>query len=140
MAGVAAVPPLSPSCRSPWAPSGRCKEGGQKMTLPPRPYPSLDRERHSLSAQEHLVQFADRYLVPSRPAMVALTAAFGSFHLAQQSVHLRDRELSIGAHGGVACHRAEQLVTPLGKHAARTEFVDVTQHFAGQLDGVSAGE
>jgi hypothetical protein len=40
----------------------------------------------------------ERQLVPGRPAVIALPAALGRLHLAQQRVHLGNRQRAIGAH------------------------------------------
>ena len=42
--------------------------------------------------------------------MVALAAALGVFHVAQQGVHLGNCQTPVGAHGTVASHGAEQLI------------------------------
>ena len=47
---------------------------------------------------------------PRRPAVIARLAALGALHLAQQRVHLLERQAPVRAHGRVAGHRREQLV------------------------------
>src|SRR4249920_276574 len=82
----------------------------------------------SAAAHEEPVEFAKRDLVPGRPAVVALAGALGRLHLAQQGVHLRDRELAVGAHSGMARHGRQQLVAPLGEDPARAVLANFAQH------------
>ena len=42
--------------------------------------------------------------------MVALVAAVGGLHLAQQGVHFVQRELAVGAHGAVAGHGGQDFI------------------------------
>src|SRR6266581_5779846 len=51
--------------------------------------------------QEQPIEVGERQLGPGRAAVVALVGALGSFHLAQQGVHLRQRQLAVGAHRAV---------------------------------------
>ena len=59
-----------------------------------------------LAAKKQLVQFIQGLIDPGWSPVVALTAPLGGFHVAQQGIHLRDAELSIGSdrtmtgHGG----------------------------------------
>ena len=39
--------------------------------------------------------------------MVALTTAFGFFHIAQQRIHFANREWTIGSYGAMARHRGQ---------------------------------
>src|SRR5512145_387152 len=47
----------------------------------------------SPTSHEQFVEFCEGDLMPGRPAMVALAGAFGRLHLAQQAVHLGNRQL-----------------------------------------------
>src|SRR5258705_7557073 len=73
----------------------------------------------SAATHEELVEVRQAHLEPRRAAVVALPGALGLLHLAQQRVHLRNRQRPVGAHRAVAGHGAEQLVAALGEHAAR---------------------
>src|SRR5256885_15932240 len=46
-------------------------------------------------------------------SVVALVGALGDFHLAQQGVHLVQRQAAVGAHGAVAGHRSEEHTSEL---------------------------
>src|SRR6185369_1634097 len=61
-------------------------------------------------AHEERIEFPHCELPPGRAAVVALVGTLGFLHLAQQGVHLVQRELAIGAHGAVAGHRPQQFV------------------------------
>src|SRR5437899_2895756 len=87
----------------------------------------------SAATHEELVEIGEAHLKPSRTAMVALAGAIGLLHLAQQGVHLQDREGPMGAHRAVAGHRPEQFVAALREHAARPIFADVLQYRARKL-------
>jgi hypothetical protein len=56
------------------------------------------------SPLEQFVQLIEADLHPGRAAMVALPAAFGDFHLAQQGIHFVNRETAIGAYRAVTGH------------------------------------
>src|SRR6058998_1000224 len=65
----------------------------------------------SAATHEEFVEIGEAHLVPSRAAVVALAGALGLLHLAQQCVHLQDRQRPMGAHrdellGTMACHGA----------------------------------
>src|SRR5258705_4190388 len=81
----------------------------------PRPPPVTSRT-FLAATQEKLVEVGEGELVPRRPAVVAAARALGFLHLAQQRVHLCNREGAVGAHRGVAGHGGEQLVLPRGEH------------------------
>src|SRR5512143_120005 len=70
---------------------------------------------------KHPIQLRQRDLEPRRPSVVALVGALGLFHLAQDGVHLGQRELLVGAHGGVAGEGGQQFVAALGEGAAGAE-------------------
>ena len=42
--------------------------------------------------------------------MIALTAALGAFHIAQQAIHFRVAQLSISTHRTVTGHGRQQLI------------------------------
>src|SRR5579862_7475662 len=50
------------------------------------------------SPQEEAVEIGERQLKPRQSPVIALARALGRFHLAQQPVHLRDRQGSMRAH------------------------------------------
>src|SRR5207245_8119741 len=82
----------------------------------------------SAATHEEFVEIGEAHLKPSRAAMIALAGALGFLHLAQQGVHLRNRQGSVGAHRAVAGHRPEQFVPALCEHAARPVLADVLQY------------
>src|SRR5258706_6386219 len=84
----------------------------------------------SAATHEELVEIGEAHLVPRRPPVVALTGAFGLLHLAQQGIHFRDGQRSVGAYGAVARHGAQQLVAALGQHAACAVLANVAQQRA----------
>ena len=51
--------------------------------------------------------------------MITLAGALGGFHVAQQGIHLRYGQHTVGTHGGMTSHRAQQLVArvPSGARA-----------------------
>src|SRR5690242_16513398 len=75
--------------------------------------------RSSTAAPEKRVQLAHADLAPRGPAMVALVGTLGALHVAQQRVHLVERELAMGAHGAMAGHGGQDLVLRALDHAAR---------------------
>src|SRR2546430_15236511 len=79
----------------------------------------------SAATHEEFVEIGEAHLVPGRTAVGALPGALGLLHLAQQGVHLQDRQGAMGAHRAAAGHRPEQLVAALGEHAARPVLADV---------------
>src|SRR2546430_4533221 len=81
----------------------------------------------SAATHEEFVEIGEAHLEPGRAAVVALPGALGLLHLAQQGVHLQDRQRPMGAHRAVAGHRPEQFVPAFGEHAARPVFADVLQ-------------
>src|SRR5437879_3827442 len=93
----------------------------------------------SAATHEEFVEIGEAHLKPSRAAVVALAGALGFLHLAQQGIHLRDRQGPMGADRAVAGHRPEQLVAALGEHAARPVLADVTQHRARELRRIGLG-
>ena len=56
------------------------------------------------------VQLLQRHLPPGRPAVVALVGTLGALHVAQQCVHLVQREAAVRAHRAVAGHGGQQVV------------------------------
>src|SRR5262244_1528502 len=58
----------------------------------------------SAATHEELVEVREAHLEPRRPAVIALPRALGLLHLAQQRVHLGDRQRAVRAHGAVAGH------------------------------------
>ena len=68
--------------------------------------------------------------------MVALAAPFGLFHLAQEGVHLFERETAVGAHRGVAGHGREQFVAMTGEHLARSIGLQILEDVACQRAGI----
>src|SRR6185312_16989377 len=94
----------------------------------------------SAAAHEEAVEIAERQPVPRRPAVVALAGALSRLHLAQQRVHLRQRQRAMRAHRGVAGHRREEIVAVLREHGARAELTDVVQHGARERDRVGIGQ
>ena len=79
---------------------------------------TVRREDYSATAQEQLVQFVHAELRPGRTPVIALPAALGMFHIAQQGVHLGHRQPPVGAHGRVAGQGGKQLVARLFELAA----------------------
>ena len=79
-------------------------------------------------------------LAPGRPAVVALVGALGGFHLAQQRVHLVERELAVGAHRAVAGHGGQQLVLRALDHGAGVVLRQFGQHAARQFHRVALGQ
>src|SRR5882724_11028012 len=69
----------------------------------------------SAATHEELVEIGEAHLEPRRAAVVALPGALGLLHLAQERVHLQDRQRAVGAYRAVAGHGAEQLVATLGE-------------------------
>src|SRR5215471_14930845 len=67
----------------------------------------------SAATHEELVEVPEAHLEPGRAAVVALPRPLGLLHLAQQRVHLRDRQSAMRAHRAVAGHGAQQLVAAL---------------------------
>src|SRR3954453_9832751 len=52
-----------------------------------------ERAAHTLAASlEQAVEIGERELIPRRSTMIALARALGGFHLAQQGIHLGDRQ------------------------------------------------
>ena len=72
--------------------------------------------------------------------MVALVRALGGFHVAQQRIHLFDRQLSVGAHGAVAGHGGQDVVTCALHHGAGANLCQVGQYRAGELGHVGVGQ
>ena len=100
----------------------------------------LGRPGGLIAPEEQPVEVGERELVPGRAAVVALAGALGFLHAAQERVHLRHRERTVRAHGAVAGHRREQLVAPLGEHAARAVLPEVRQQRRASAGDVAAGE
>ncbi len=74
---------------------------------------------------------------PGGAAVVALVAALGYFHLAQQGVHLVQGEAPVGAHRAVAGHGGQQLVLGALQHVARVVLGQFGQHAAGEFHRVA---
>ena len=72
--------------------------------------------------------------------MIALAAALGRFHLAQQSVHLRYRQLAIGANRAMAGQAGQQTVEPFFHLTAVALGIDIRQHIAYQSFAVTLGQ
>ena len=62
------------------------------------------------------------------------------FHVAQQRVHLVQRQPAVGAHRAVAGHRRQQLVARALHHAAGVDLRQFGQHRARQLGQVGVGQ
>ena len=71
---------------------------------------ALRKELLLVRADVERVELAHAELPPGGAAVIALVGALGFFHLAQQRVHLFQRQLPVGAHGAVAGHGGEQFV------------------------------
>ena len=69
--------------------------------------------------------------------MVALVAALGLFHLAQQRVHFIEVQAPVGAHRAVAGHGGQQLVVGALHYGAGVHLFEFGQHAARQLDRVA---
>ena len=67
--------------------------------------------------------------------MVALTAALGVFHVAQQAVHFRQGQAPVGADRAVAGHGAEQFVEMRLDTVAGAVFHQIRKHVADQSIG-----
>ncbi len=65
--------------------------------------------------------------------MVALAAALGVFHVAQQTVHFRQGQAAVGAHRTVTGHGAEQLVDMGLDPVAAAVLQQIGQHITHQL-------
>ena len=68
--------------------------------------------------------------------MVALVGAFGFFHLAQQGIHLRNRQQAPCTHRAVASHGGEQFVTPSRHQLRDAVFAQFTEQRARQIGRV----
>ena len=89
------------------------REVGLAARRRPRDANALDAGRLAhelLTAQEQSIEILERDQSPRRPAVIARLAALGALHLAQQRVHLLDRQAAARAHRGVTRHRRQQLV------------------------------
>ena len=72
--------------------------------------------------------------------MVALVGSFGLFHLAQQTVHLIERQSAVGADSAVAGHGGQNLVLGALHHGAGIVLGQFGQHAAGQLHRITVGQ
>ena len=86
------------------------------------------------------IQLLDADLPPSRPAVVALVRAFGFFHLAQQGVHLVQRQFAVRPHRAVAGHGGEDFVLRALDDGAGVVQGEFGQDAAGEFDGVAFGQ
>ena len=68
--------------------------------------------------------------------MVALAAALGVFHVAQQAVHFRQGQAAVGADGAVAGHGAEQFVDMRLDTVAGAVLHQVCQYVGHQAVGL----
>ncbi|MPN41365.1 hypothetical protein SDC9_188910 [bioreactor metagenome] len=69
--------------------------------------------------------------------MVALVAAVGGLHLAQQGVHFVQRELAVGAHGTVAGHGGQDFIVCALHHGGGIVRGQFGQHAARQLHRIA---
>jgi hypothetical protein len=65
--------------------------------------------------------------------VIALIAAHGALHLAQQRIHFRHGKIPVCAHGAVTRHRAEHFVQRLFDAAGRAVGRQVGAHSTDQL-------
>ena len=65
--------------------------------------------------------------------MIALTGAFRSFHITEQSVHFRNGKLPVSAHRTMAGHGREQIVLMSLYTFAVAELQHIRQHITNQL-------
>ena len=72
--------------------------------------------------------------------MIALSAALGVFHVAQQRIHFRKREPAMGTHGAVAGHGGEQLILVLADPRGVSVLDQVGKHIAHQGLRIAAAE
>ena len=72
--------------------------------------------------------------------MVALVGALGFFHLAQQGVHLVQRQFAVGADGAVTGHGGQNLVLSALDDRAGVVQSEFSQDTAGEFDGVAHGQ
>ena len=72
--------------------------------------------------------------------MVALVGPFGSFHFAQQGVHLGQGEAAVGADGAVAGHGGEEFVAAGGDHFAGGEVAQFGEEGADEFADGGRGE
>ena len=55
------------------------------------------------------IEVSQRNHLPARAAVIATARSLGALHLAQQRVHLVQRQLAVGARRGVTRHRRQYL-------------------------------
>ena len=72
--------------------------------------------------------------------MVALTAAFGHFHVAQQGVHFVQAQPAVGPHRAVAGHGGQHLVDRLADALAAAVPQQIGQYIAHQRLGIGIGQ
>ena len=83
----------------------------------------------STTAQKQRVEFTHGQLSPSGAAVVALVGAFGFFHLAQQGVHLVQRQFAVRPYRAVTGHSGQNLVLRAldnGAGVVQGELVEAT--------------
>ncbi len=111
---------------------GRIVSGGS----PPAASMACSQRKRSATAQEQLVQLVHAQLRPGRAAMVALPAALGVLHVAQQGIHLRQRQSPIGTHSAVAGHGRQQLVEMRLNAVTGAVLQQIREHVTHQLGGL----
>ena len=72
--------------------------------------------------------------------MVALVAARGVFHVAQEGVHFGQGELAAGADGAVAGHGGEDVIFVFFDGLAAADLGEFTQDVFGERDDVGFAE
>ena len=84
------------------------------------------------ATQEQTIEVGHRNGRPGWATVIALICALGRFHLAQQCIHLVDRQQSICAHLMVASHRGKKIVARIFVPVAVTGLSKIGQDIAQQ--------
>src|SRR6185436_6997365 len=141
-----------PSCGSDW--SGCCGGCGCGFCATDAEAKAMDRPavdnrtRNSPALMSRILSFPPEQFLdvgmgelhPGWAAVVALAAMGGDLHLAQQGVHLGDREQTAGADGAVAGHGRSDMVEPFLQGQRLVEGGELVGEVGDQAPDVTGAE